>query len=346
MRNPLLSLIIPVYNAEPFIEQCILSALGHTLREIEVIAVNDGSTDQSAAILEKYAATDNRLQVYHHPNQGISCSRNFGMGKAKGQFIAFADADDWLEPNMIERLLTTVTAAAGDWAICNVSIHEKDGTVRRRLTFEEQRIVDIEIQRPDVLRKLMQYRFDYANWNKLYKADIISHNGIRFDESMFLWEDLLFNLMYLHYSKRIVLVDEALYHYRVQQYSITHSRNNALVCQYNLLFRQFVTFSASKDAFSERTVFKQEIARIFYNNLVYVFVSSAFQDSTGFIDFFRKYYRQLLQVDCAIFYYPQQTLNGLQGLKKKMLSNGWLLPFAWITGVAFYVRQQKNIGNE
>ena len=92
------------------------------MQDIEVIAVNDGSTDESKQILDRLAATDDRLRVFHQNNKGVSASRNFGLQHATGHYIGFCDADDWMEPDMLEELYSAITSHDCDWAICNVTV--------------------------------------------------------------------------------------------------------------------------------------------------------------------------------------------------------------------------------
>ncbi len=340
MNAPLVSVIIPVFNAEPYLEQCILSVLAQTLQDIEVIAVNDGSTDDSGAILDRIAAADGRLRVFHRTNHGVSSARNFGLNNARGAFIGFVDADDWIEPEMLGQMYETVMHTQSDWVVCNVSIHEADGTTRNRLPFEDQTI-DVPTCRPELLRRFMRFNFDYANWNKLYKAEIIHQNKIRFDETMFLWEDLLFNLTYLLWSEKAVLIDKAFYHYRVQPASITHQGKDSLIRQYNKLYERYMLMLSGAESYQMREMFRTEIARGCYNHMLYSLAKESYDSTSGFWSFVKNYYHKILQIEPAIFYYPDACYKGIQPFKKALLSGGWILLFSFIAGVSYYIKYFK-----
>jgi glycosyltransferase involved in cell wall biosynthesis len=220
MPSPIISVVIPVYNAAPYLEQCIRSVLGQTFRDLEVIAVNDGSTDTSAAILDALAATDSRLHVFHSPNKRVSATRNFGLEKAGGEWISFCDADDFMEPTMLEELYHGLKSSAADWAICNVNMIRSDGSSKVRLHMLKDGVLDVAANRPLVIEGLMRFYYDNANWNKLFKASIIKEHDLRFEEGMHIWEDLLFNLQYTQFATKAALINQPLYNYRLLDNSL------------------------------------------------------------------------------------------------------------------------------
>ena len=127
MQRPKVSVIVPVYNAEKFISRCITSILEQTIKEIEIIVVNDGSTDQSAEIINSFESLDHRIIHISQPNQGVSTARNAGLRCASGEFIGFVDADDWIEPNMFETLYALSIQHSADLVICNAFSINKNG---------------------------------------------------------------------------------------------------------------------------------------------------------------------------------------------------------------------------
>jgi glycosyltransferase involved in cell wall biosynthesis len=221
-----ISVIVPVYNASSHLEQCLQSILGQTYHGLEVIAVNDGSTDDSGVMLDVFASNDTRLHVYHTKNNGVSAARNLGLSKASGEYIAFVDADDWMELTMLEQMNQSITAENYDWAICD-AITWNRAKVDKRLNLDD-RHVSVIADRSAFLRKLMRFRYDYANWNKLYRASIIHQYNLRFTESLSVWEDLLFNLQYAHFVQCAVVVGKPLYNYRILPSSLNHSSRNRL----------------------------------------------------------------------------------------------------------------------
>ena len=118
--EPLISVIVPIFNVKPYLRECLDSIRAQTYSNIEVLAVDDGSTDGSGEICEEYAREDNRFHVFHTVNNGLSAARNFGLDRAKGDFIAFLDSDDYMEGQMLEKLLAACLNNIADIAVCNI----------------------------------------------------------------------------------------------------------------------------------------------------------------------------------------------------------------------------------
>lgn len=208
--DPKVSLIIPVFNAEKYLAQCLDSAIRQTLRELEIICIDDGSTDSSAGILERYAARDPRIKVIHQENggPGPSSARNRGLDAARGEFIAFMDADDWCEPEMCETAYTQ--AVQHDAEIAQFNFYEEEnGTTRlwkksldetRLFTEPHDRFVSAEILALTV-------------WSRIFRRTFLAEQGIRFPEGC-TWEDSYFSLLAALSAQRIVHSDAVLYHYR------------------------------------------------------------------------------------------------------------------------------------
>lgn len=120
MKNPLVSIIVPVYNTEKYIRECLISLIQQSYSHIEIIAVDDGSTDNSLCLLKELSAKDNRLKVFSQPNQGVSATRNLALSKATGTYVMFVDADDWIDSSTIEKCLQ----AMGDADVCFLHTYE------------------------------------------------------------------------------------------------------------------------------------------------------------------------------------------------------------------------------
>ena len=119
VNSPIISVIIPIYNVEEFLPKCIDSVLNQTLKNVEIILVDDGSTDNSSIICDEYALLDNRITVIHKKNEGLSASRNIGIDVAKGNYLAFVDSDDWIEESMFEIMYNTIVTNDADMVVCN-----------------------------------------------------------------------------------------------------------------------------------------------------------------------------------------------------------------------------------
>ena len=178
MSQPLISVIIPVYNVEPYLEKCLTSILAQTYPNFEVLAINDGSTDGSAAILEAFAAKDDRLHVFTQKNSGVSAARNLGLDHAVGELITFMDSDDWVEPEFLQTLYTCLTKYEADISVCNIRYIYADGSFGKRTPeIPEEAVVDTRGAYADLM---LEKKFRCHVYNKLFKAELFS--AVRFPE--------------------------------------------------------------------------------------------------------------------------------------------------------------------
>jgi glycosyltransferase involved in cell wall biosynthesis len=319
MSQPLISVVIPVYNAADYLEQCIYSVLNQSLKEIEVIAVNDGSIDRSGEILDDIAANDSRLRVLHHVNKGVSAARNYALQKANGVWVAFCDADDYYEPNMLEILFTQVQFHNSDWAICNVNSINSDGIKQLRLQKLANSLLEVGEKRALFIEGLMRFHYDNANWNKLYKNSIIQENKIIFSQKMSIWEDLLFNLKYLHFVKKVVLISNPLYNYRILNTGLYSGLKIDLIHQVNLLYLAYNDFAIRESAVDEAIVFQHEISRIAYNEILPYIENRVKSKSNGFFHFVAAYHHELKRLNPEIFNTSHSEIFSIKGIKKKLL---------------------------
>lgn len=212
IQNPLISVIVPVYNAEEYLPACLDSILKQDLREIEIIVVDDGSTDESGKIADRYAKGDSRIQVIHQENAHLSASRNAGMQLATGEYIAFIDSDDWIETDMFSSMYKVAKREESDVVICSVTV---EFTKNNSLYFEK---VSQEYTERDTRNfyslfiELSQlHLFNYA-WNKIYRTQVLRDNMLTFQvEAPF--EDIAFNLQVLKVIEVITVLPGTYYHY-------------------------------------------------------------------------------------------------------------------------------------
>ena len=203
------SLIIPAYNSESTIKECLESVFRQTIRDYEVIVINDGSTDQTEAVLREYKVRYQDKLVYKTvENGGQGRARNIGIELSRGAFIGFVDSDDWIDPDFCEKLLEAMEKEDGDIALCDVAGHFPDGRVEQEY-----------IYRPS--RKIAAAGF--AN-NKLFRRNLIEN--IRYPENKLWYEDTEFTAIALHRTEKISHVPETLYHYR-RGLPSTMNNNNA-----------------------------------------------------------------------------------------------------------------------
>ncbi len=214
------SIIVPIYNVEKYLRKCIDSLINQTMKDVEIILVNDGSPDNSRSICEEYAEADNRIKVINKKNGGLSSARNAGLKEAKSDYILFVDSDDWINIHMVEILFEEMKKNNAEIVQCryeNVIDEYIDEGIHGNITSKT-------ISNIDALRNLYKndsYLETVVTWNKLYKKSLF--DGIQFPEGK-LNEDEFTTHKLLYKSKKVVLVDKKLYYYRKTPDSITNSK--------------------------------------------------------------------------------------------------------------------------
>lgn len=213
---PLVSVIVPVFNTERFLRECLDSVLAQTLREIEVICVNDGSTDASPQILAEYAARDSRVRVISQENRGGGAARNRALEIAQGQFFAFLDGDDFFEPEFLEKMLAAADAAGTADVVAN-RVHAFDAATGTRKILRDscrtEALGGCTVFTPEEIAPTLFNRFQNWPWNKIFRAEFVRGNGLRFQEIM-RTNDLLFTCSALACARKIAVVETPLVNYR------------------------------------------------------------------------------------------------------------------------------------
>lgn len=170
MEQPLISVIVPVYKVEPYLDKCISSIANQTYRNLEIILVDDGSPDSCPAMCDAWAEKDSRIRVIHKPNGGLSDARNAGMAVATGELMAFVDSDDWIAPDMYEHLYQRLTEDNSDIAACGVQMVWENGASSRMLTREGSRVLNQE----EAMRAIIEESWlKQPVWYKLYKTELV-----------------------------------------------------------------------------------------------------------------------------------------------------------------------------
>ena len=203
--NPLVSIIVPVYNAEKCLRNCIDSIINQTYKNLEIILIDDGSTDRSAAICMAYEKDDNRIKALRKNNTGVSDTRNCGIKLATGKYICFIDSDDTIDKKYIEELVEPTKRNDYDLVLCNINEIYKDRTQKREVNCLTEGVFHDEYSG---LVKVTRVPFV-----KLYKSEIIKKYGLTFQVHISSFEDEIFNLQYYEYVNRYFYVDKALYNY-------------------------------------------------------------------------------------------------------------------------------------
>ncbi len=211
--QPLISIIIPVYKIEKFIDKCIKSIISQTYRNLEIILVDDGSPDKCPSICDKYAKIDNRIKVIHKPNGGLSDARNAGIDICKGDYIGFVDGDDYISENMYEHLLDHCIKCNADMSICGIYAIDEDYSnlsIYNPMIYKETILSNI--QALNHLFLTFDVNFEVA-WNKLYKRNLFfNKDNIRYPYGK-LHEDTYTTYKLLYYANNIAVFNEPLYYY-------------------------------------------------------------------------------------------------------------------------------------
>ena len=211
--NQLISLIVPFYNCEKYIEECIKSLINQDYDNIEIILINDGSTDLSTEIAKKYAKKDNRIRLVEQENSGVSVARNKGIELAKGEYIAFVDSDDFLEKDYISFLYDLITNNNTDISVSlGIRKFDKYGGEKKA---KEQMQQSIILDKIKATEELLYYNIGVQPFNKLISRNLINKNNIKFEESIAYGEDFIFNIDCFTNANAVAVGDKIIYNYRV-----------------------------------------------------------------------------------------------------------------------------------
>lgn len=214
-----LSIIVPVYQVEAHIDECITSILDQTFRDFELILVDDGSLDRCPAICDAYAQKDSRIRVIHQKNQGLSAARNTGLQAARGDYIGFVDSDDFIEASMYEKLLDNLEREKADISVCGRYKVWGDKKIQEQKS-NVYKVMD-SVQALALMNTNVLGYFDVAAWDKIYKRSCFK--GIEFPEGK-LCEDWFVMYKLFFNARRIVYDSIPLYNYRQRTGSITHGK--------------------------------------------------------------------------------------------------------------------------
>lgn len=216
---PKVSVIIPVYNVEKFLQRCLDSVVSQTLSDIEIICVDDGSTDNSASVLADFAKKDQRIKVINQKNQGVSVARNNGIKQANGEYIGFVDSDDYIEPDFYEKLYQEAKKENADVALTSIQYEKKEKSYIL-LEHEKKKIATTT---SDIFRLFNLPHTTYI-WNKIYRKDFLEKNNISFNEQFHYGEDIIYVTEVASLCHKAVYVPETRYHYIYRENSLVAIR--------------------------------------------------------------------------------------------------------------------------
>ena len=233
---PKVSIVVPVYNVEKYLKNSIDSMINQTLKDIEIIIVDDGSPDNCGKICDKYSGKDKRIKVLHKKNAGVSAARNDGLKLATGEYVIFCDSDDWMPEDACEVLYNRAVESNADIVIGDVYMAYEDDTYKYVKFYKDPFVVNdrkaiTNLIKADIYRSYCVNppedgpAFGYGGpWNKLVKRELLINKNVRFDLRVKgIFDDILYTAHILHYSDKICYVQAPVYNYRIVESSITHS---------------------------------------------------------------------------------------------------------------------------
>lgn len=216
---PTISVIVPIYNVEKYLEKCIVSILDQTFRDFELLLIDDGSPDDSIQICEKYRLVDSRIKIIRKKNGGLSSARNCGIDNAEGMFYTFIDSDDWVGVDFLEKLLNAIQFTNAQIAVCGYDWDYDDNNYVQRIVSNKNEVYRLD-KAKYIEKALLGEGFSVSAWGKLYKKELF--DVIRFPEGR-LFEDLAIFPEIVKQVEHAVYIPFLGYHYRVRKDSILHS---------------------------------------------------------------------------------------------------------------------------
>lgn len=232
MHEPLVSIVVPVYNVSKYLGKNFETLKNQTYRNIEIIFVDDGSTDNSGKLCELYKSTDNRVKVIHKSNEGLGLARNTGISNSSGKYIMFIDSDDFVHEEMVERLLRNLIDTESDTSFCGYFEYYDEYNIIAKPAFFNKKIFKNEEIYENVLLNMISSKpyekkdslLSMSVWHAIYSLDIIRENNILFpSEREYISEDIIFDIAYLKKSKKVCYISDSLYYYRCNNsQSLTH----------------------------------------------------------------------------------------------------------------------------
>lgn len=244
MSTPFLSIIVPVYNVEPYLSCCLDSILAQTFTNFEVLLIDDGSTDTSGAICDDYAKKDSRIRCFHKENGGLVSARQYGFPRAQGEYVTFVDSDDWIDSSMYQSMCGAAKETGADTVCCNYTAVTPEKKIERRDFCKpgpyNKQMLEEQIY-PQMLfsGSFFHYGVSPSLCNKLFRRTLLEKHIYNVPLSVKLGEDALVSYICLLDSNVVYFIDKSYYFYRSNNASITHHMNQSQLLENHILFDTF-----------------------------------------------------------------------------------------------------------
>ncbi|CDE24502.1 glycosyltransferase group 2 family protein [Clostridium sp. CAG:440] len=334
----LISIIVPIYNVEKYLNKCIESIVNQTYENIEIILIDDGSNDNSGIICDEYAKKDNRIIVVHKENGGVSSARNKGLKIAKGEWISFVDADDWIEQTFCQTLLNKVTQEQADIALCGYN----------RIT--DNRIEKINANNQEVFLNSNEYLVKSLNPQtgfgfchmKLIKKEVLK--SISFNERIEVGEDALFNIQLSTYIKKAVFLKQPLYNYRINNQSVVKRYDENYANKYLKSMKIIEEYIWQE--YNEENEENIEIKQNYYNFVAYhimlIIVNYCYHPDNKMCNAQRKnMLKEVINNDLFIIGLKKSNYNNIS-LTRKITLYTLKHKLYWLTAIICKIRQKQN----
>ncbi len=262
-----LSFIVPIYNVAGWLPQCLDSLLAQPEPAMEILLVDDGSTDESLAVCREYEKKDSRIQVFHQSNQGANVARNKGLAEAEGKWVCFIDGDDWIEETFCSALDEYFSSS---YDVILYSYYNVNGDVKKRapsgsdrIEFQEKDFPELQIA---LLNRLGPYKYNHnclnpvSCWNKVYRREFLMENQIRFVPEIQKLQDLTFNIQVYEHARSGLYVNKALYNYRFNPASVTNRYQPDIVHKFDVIHEFLTPFIKDKQAPIFESAYRERVA--------------------------------------------------------------------------------------
>lgn len=325
--RPKVSIIVPIYNAENYLEKCVKSVLAQSYGYIEIILVNDGSKDRSWEICKKIQAKDCRVKIYNKVNGGVSSARNLGIRNSTGKWIMFVDPDDYLDIQIVEKLVCRIDKKSD--IICTSCVSFTNNDRRVVHFFECNRQFESEKQKESLYMQLMYPEFgqnvDFAvtaigvPWGKLYNKNFLNRVNLKFDTRLRRMQDNIFNFYAFYYARKIYYLDEPLYYYRYE-----HMDNYFSSYKDNISSIFLPVIRERYEQLNKLEMFNGDLKKAYINQalriLTIIFKSQTFNKSNSqAIQKKKKEYYRIINNECFSSIVKFKNIRYLRNYKQKII---------------------------
>jgi glycosyltransferase involved in cell wall biosynthesis len=324
MNNPLVSIIIPIYNSETFLDKCVQSALNQSYKNIEVILVNDGSIDSSGEMCDNYAFIDSRVKVIHKNNGGLVSSRKTGLIASIGEYILYIDGDDWIELNLIEYYVKQIIEHNADVVVSShiVNLEGREDILINSLPFgvyNKEQLKSIIYPKMMYTGKFSQFGIFSYSWGKLYKKELLLKNQLKVDENITIGEDALCLYPTLLDANMLVILEQPGYHYRQRADSLIKTLRKIDICRMQKVYDDF------KDIFFDKGVLDIMLPQLQYYLLSLLIINTEGPNIDNITDL---YPFNKIESKKGLVIYGGGTFG--QHMYKKIINNKSYNILAWI----------------